>query len=490
MRQFVTENSLFGQAVAEKWQSEAVPSRTRSRVARLAAAHQRPCRFGAPTHSTPPARRSAPLRRTASGRNARQGPPRLSRHSTRVKAREPMAGTIPGALGGVEGDGSSPGRSAAARIDRYRLSGRRGRQRSAQGRRRPSHPHRGPRPAAVGVAGQCRRQALKRKPSSAIALQRCRPPRRGSKKREVGKLAPGVLPGQGEVGEDRAGGDPHRHPPLRIPVAVSRRSPKKAETPPDVRKPVVRQVVLGRPSVLDRVDLEALPSPGLERRVALAGVGLAGLVGLAADHQQLSARGRQRPQRVRRALIAEVHPLGDRATQPGRGDHRRNAAGWLQGEVEAAVRRNGRWVAMITRSACRPRLRARSGTRARSVSSTPTARCARWTPPAAAAAGGDAVEVAQGVEFGLVLDPDGGVDGKRQLVDGPGQLRVQSGFAGCLGLGDDRRTAGLALGVGEVGLANEVAFDPERLDVGGRPTEPRLVGGGVVARRRWAEALA
>src|SRR3712207_5889719 len=83
----------------------------------------------------------------------------------------------------------------------------------------------------------------------------------------------------------------------------------KRQQAADVGQRVDGHVVLRRPAVLDLLDVEARPRPGLELLDALGLVGLADLVRLAAgDHELAVGRG-VRADGVRRALGREVHAL-------------------------------------------------------------------------------------------------------------------------------------------------------------------------------------
>ena len=80
-------------------------------------------------------------------------------------------------------------------------------------------------------------------------------------------------------------------PHLRKPVAVRMRS-ENGVSLPDVGQPVDRHVVLARPARAHLAHVEAPPRPLLEPRHPLGLVGLADLVPLAADLQQLARRRR------------------------------------------------------------------------------------------------------------------------------------------------------------------------------------------------------
>src|SRR5215211_4933097 len=151
--------------------------------------------------------------------------------------------------------------------------------------------------------------------------------------------------------------------------------------------------------MLDRDDVEALPRPLLERGVALCRIALAGLVRLAAEHQQLSIRGRHGTQRVCRALVAQVHALRDRSPEADEEDVRtlRMSAGEEHSSVEDREMRRDDHVSGANRKArVRPELTG--------ISLTDAHHTCPLMDAAADLLGGvcQTVQVGEGMEFGLV----------------------------------------------------------------------------------------
>ena len=233
-----------------------------------------------------------------------------------------------------------------------------------------------------------------------------------------------------------------------------------------VRHVVHRHLVLRRPAQL-RLEPEALARPRLEPRVALGGVGLAGLVALAAHEQPLAVRA----DRVGRRLGGEVHP-GRRVPLPPRHDVRalRMAACEVQAPVqERQVRGHHHVIRAHPRAARRAQ---RAGVEPRD----PGALVER-----AAQRRGEPVGVLHRVELGLVVEAHRAGDRERE-IQLLGERRRQAQLARDLGLLAQLSGLRGVLRVRVVRLAAKLAVDPELLGELEDARDPGLVGLAVGAR--------
>ena len=275
-----------------------------------------------------------------------------------------------------------------------------------------------------------------------------------------------------EVGEDRGRGRAHRQAPLAEP-GRGQQARAEGPEPADQGKTVVGEVVLGGPGVEDLGDLEALASPRLQRPVALDRVVLPRLVGLAADHQQLLPADRDRAQRVGRALVAEVHALGDVALERGRAGRRsaRRGCGRSRGRGRGSA---GGWRRSPGRPGPRRRPRSRPcSARARRPRPRGCPRGSR-SPPRRRRRRARRGSGGRGTRPGPRSGP------RRRSRRGARPPRRPGSPGRPRPLGDPRllgepRPALAGLGVGEVRLAAEVALDPVALHRLGDRRQPRLV---------------
>jgi hypothetical protein len=246
----------------------------------------------------------------------------------------------------------------------------------------------------------------------------------------VEQLGPGVI-APGDPRRQQLGGrGAHGEPPL-LEAGGYPDVRRERVVAADVGHAVRGHLVLRRPAQL-RLDAEALARPGLEAPVALGGVGLAGLVALAADEQPVAVRA----DRVRGRLGREVHPGGPLARSPR--DHVRAlrvAAREVEPAVEERQVRGNHHVAGVD---ARP---GRRGHAARVEAGGGRALVER-----AAQRGGEAVRVPDGVELRLVVEAHGAGhrEGQVELLDVRGR---QPQLARELGLRANGVAVRLVLGV-------------------------------------------